>query len=143
MKKALCFCMCFFCYQFTTAAHADNLAATAANKIVDRVIYLKSSGLKKNFALKIVMFDGWNEGYVLYEGQSERIPIRFDHAKTIFEVTGRPDFAEHFYNEIHKGKITGVYTLRIQGAPIYSASYTRKKDGKQFELTVEEREDEM
>jgi hypothetical protein len=96
-------------------------------------IRLKSVGKKEKFQLKITLYDqNMEAGGVLYKGQAERIPIRFDHEED------NNNFLQLFYNEIYKGEITGVYILNMiyGGDVIHSVSYIRKKDNKKFRLEV-------
>jgi hypothetical protein len=72
-------------------------------EVPDRQIMLKSKGQKKDFSLILAFCDeNIQTGYVRYEGQTERIPIQFDHEEIVDERTGegRPNVRELFYNEI-------------------------------------------
>jgi hypothetical protein len=92
-------------------------------------IQLKSIGLKKNFQLKIAIFeDNLIGGNVLYSNQKERIPIRLDHEEG--------NYTKCFYNEIYNGEITGTYIINMIPDVGFNASYTRKKDNKTFQLEV-------
>ena len=104
-------------------------------------VKLKSQGLKRNFRLKAFFYDeDMAGGYVIYDGQTARIPMRHTHSEIVenHENEGRPNMVEHFYNEYYQGIITGTYSFTIQGARVYKASYIRKKDNKKFELEVKE-----
>ena len=105
----------------------------------DRKILLKSKSQKKDFSLILAFCDeNIKSGYVLYDGQTERIPIQFDHEEIVEDRSeeGRPNVRNLFYNEIYCGKINGSYVLTLQGVRFYGASYIRKKDNKTIDLEV-------
>ncbi len=103
-----------------------------------RTMSLKSIGQKKDFQLKIAFCDeDIKTGYVLYDGQTETIPIRFYRSETTEEgEDGRPVTRQLFYNEIYHDEINDTYVLTIQGARFYGAYYLRKKDNKKIELEI-------
>jgi hypothetical protein len=108
-------------------------------EVPNRKVLLKSMHQKKDFSLILAFCDNtYNNGYVLYTGQTERIPIQLDHEEIVEDRSeeGRPNVRNLFYNEIYRGEINGSYVLTLQGARFYGASYIRKKDGKTIELEV-------
>ncbi|MDR1976134.1 MAG: hypothetical protein LBQ18_04015 [Campylobacteraceae bacterium] len=87
--------------------------------------YLSSTGLKKNFELSIAISNDRTKGVVRYKGQKEFIDITLK----------KKSQNELIFDEKYKGKITGTYTLNIDDyGTISKGSYTRKKDGRKFEL---------
>jgi hypothetical protein len=117
---------------------ADILPKSIDCEVPDRKILLKSKGQKKDFSLILALCENFESGYVLYDGQTEHIPIQFDHEKIVEDRSeeGRPNVRDLFYNEIYRGKINGSYVLTVQGARFYGASYIRKKDNKTIDLEV-------
>ena len=96
-------------------------------------VQLQSVGLKKNFQLRMaVYYDDMAGGFVLYEGQKERIPIYLDRSEPI-----KDDEKMFYYNELHNGEINGVYSFAIRGSSVIgNVDYLRKKDGKRFTLKI-------
>ena len=101
-------------------------------------IYLQSVGLKKNFQLRLAIYDeDMAGGFVLYKGKMERIPIHFDHFEDIEEDESYPDDSHaklFYYNEMYEDENTGTYSFVLRNADIYDVYYTHKKDGKVFAL---------
>jgi len=90
-----------------------------------------------SFSLTMVIeTDGLDsDGYVIYDGQTEQMTIKFDR----FEAANTPSFFAHgqyFYNEIYRDQINGTYILYYDGQP-RSARYIRKRDNREFELKIE------
>ena len=104
-------------------------------------IELQSVELKKNFYLRMAIYDeDMAGGFVLYDGQEERIPIHFDRSETIEEDESYPDGSRaklFYYNEMYKGEINGVYTFVMRASVVDNVHYIRKKDEKVFTLEIE------
>jgi hypothetical protein len=104
-------------------------------------IQLQSVGLKKNFQLRMAIYDeDMAGGFVLYEGQKERIPIYFDRSENIEEDESYPDGSHvksFYYNEMYNGEINGVYSFALRNTSVVdNVCYIRKKDGKRFTLKI-------
>ena len=102
---------------------------------------LQSVGLKQNFQLQMAINDkDMAEGFVLYEGQKERMPIHFYRSENITESDGYRNGNQaklFYYNEIYNGKINGVYSLTMRGTSVLdSVYYVRQKDKKMFTLKI-------
>ena len=78
-----------------------------------------------------VCFENERVVYVKYKGQDETIPITF--LKTKFE-NGSAVYNDS-YVEKYRGTVNGTYVITHTGNWDY-VSYTRKKDGKKFEFTI-------
>jgi hypothetical protein len=71
-------------------------------------------------------------GFVLYEGQKERIPIYFDRCEMLKE-----DKKMFYYNEMYNGELNGVYSFALLDTSVVDdIYYIRKKDGKRFTLKI-------
>jgi hypothetical protein len=108
-------------------------------------IQLQSVGLKKNFQLRMAIYDeDMAGGFVQYKGQKERIPIHFDRSEEIEETESYPDGSHRilfYYNEMYKGEINGVYSIVLRDTDHFVDSnicvyYVREKDKKVFTLKV-------
>jgi hypothetical protein len=92
-------------------------------------IYLSSTGLKKNFELKIAISADKTKGVARYRGQKEFLDLALK----------RNDKNEFIFDEKYKGEIMGTYALAIdEYGAVTKASYIRKKDGKRFDLETTE-----
>ncbi|MFM2223821.1 MAG: hypothetical protein RJA07_23 [Bacteroidota bacterium] len=79
-----------------------------------------------------ICFENNNAIWIKYKGQHDSIPLFF-----VKEITPNPGYAayEQIYTEKYKGKVNGTYLLSHSG--IYDdVVYTRKKDGKKFNFTI-------
>jgi hypothetical protein len=88
--------------------------------------HLASVGQKKPIQVRLKILDKkMTRGVALYSGQKEHLNLRLKHrsGKTLV------------YDELHKGKLTGSYTLNLDDEnAVFSARYVRKKDGKGFDF---------
>lgn len=74
--------------------------------------------------------------YVKYKGQAETIPLAFVTEEMEGDSTVAHPSINTIYNEQYKGVITGQYILTHSGIWDY-VKYTRQKDGKVFNFTVD------
>lgn len=95
---------------------------------------LKSTGSKKPIRLQFTFPAGTSdEGYVNYQGGSERITVRRMKEKELERVPGgRPSVFESRWVEAAPNGSGGTYVLATQGAVLDEFRYIRKKDGKIF-----------
>ena len=99
-------------------------------------IQLQSLGLKQNFQLRLAVYDeDMAGGFVLYDGQKERIPIHFERSENMKKEENYPKL--FYYNEIYNGEINGVYSFKLHDTSfVDNVYYIRKKDGKKFTLKI-------
>jgi hypothetical protein len=71
--------------------------------------------------------------YVKYKGQDETMELLFLKTKN-----PKKEVATYIetYNEMYRGAVNGTYTITHSGNYDYVV-YTRKKDGKKFEFTID------
>ena len=92
---------------------------------------LESVGLKKNFRLRLAIYDeDMAGGFVHYQGQKERIPIHFDCSEDLSEGQ------KFYYTEMYEGNNNGFYSFSYNDSTIENVYYVRKKDEKKFTLKV-------
>lgn len=93
-----------------------------------------NSGSNPDLALSIY-FDGKGVAQkARYKGQSASLDLKFEKEEYL-EGGAHPTINE-YYTEIYEGKPNGTYKLSHSGIWDY-AVYTRKKDGKVFEFTID------
>ncbi len=104
-------------------------------------VQLQSAGQKKNFQLRLAIYDeDMAGGFVQYKDSKERIPIHLDRAEDMEEDESYPDGSHArilYYHETYNGESTGVYCFILRNADVDNIYYTRKKDGKVFALNTE------
>ena len=96
---------------------------------------LKSASPEHDFMFKMELPDeDRKKGTVQYKGGREQLNIVFKGSEELERHEGRPSYIKYTWNEVYKGKVTGVYVLCIQGANIYDSWYARARDHKMFKL---------
>lgn len=78
-----------------------------------------------------VCFENNKAVYVKYQGQDKSIPLTFVKTNIQKGVAAYSDV----YSEKYRGKVTGTYVMTHSGNYDY-VKYTRKKDGKVFNFTI-------
>jgi hypothetical protein len=97
----------------------------------------------KNKKLRLwVSFDGQEKAkYVKYDGQKDSIKLVYSNITKSENPGGIPAvyWAETYLEKYH-GKVTGEYTFTNAGTHQLDATYTRKKDNKEFYFQIIETE---
>ena len=65
----------------------------------------------------------WIGGFVKYKGSGSYINLAFKEERIVRAIADRPSEVEYVWLEIIKGKITGEYRYRSQGANVFNLSY--------------------
>jgi hypothetical protein len=115
-----------------------------------------SVGLKKNFKLQVnISYDYQNGdsdgskkivGYVLYDGQKEKIGLRHRHTQIVERGEekdggfGEIVAVKYTFEELYKGKVTGIYSFIEKNGYVVDGYYIRWKDKQRFELKADNKE---
>ena len=111
----------------------ETTTASTTSKEASYFICYKSD-TNDDLFISISFDDEGNAIEVTYKGQDQGIPLVYD-SENMIEGGAHPTI-EMLYKEMHEGKENGQYLLIHSGIWDY-VEYTRKKDGKVFNFTID------
>ena len=99
-------------------------------------IAMQLQSVGKNLRMAIYDKDMYG-GYILYDGQEERIPIHFNRLEVVKkEENDSTSIRQFFYDEIQDEKNTGTYSFTMQGNNVSNVNYISKKDNLKLYLQI-------
>ncbi|MDR2100642.1 MAG: hypothetical protein LBP40_07455 [Campylobacteraceae bacterium] len=108
----------------------DEYAEYDCGAYISNEFYFTSTGLKKNFELRIrIMGDDFSKGEARYKGQKESLQLKLKYKSDKIIV----------FDEFYKEAASGTYTLNLDEYGIAASGFYKHKDGKRFELKAIER----